>query len=280
MQNFIPAIWSAKLLEEMDQKFTYGNLVNRDYEGEIKDAGDRVKINSQNPVTIGDYVKNTDMADPQLLTGTQQELVVDQQPYFNFYIDSIDAAQSNIDNMAKAMKDASNGLKKRVETKIASHYVDVHADNFLGSDATPEIITAANVYDKIVDLKVRLDETDTPDDGRFLVVPAWLHGMLLKAEVLTHSTQAADGVVTNGYIGRVAGFNLFNSNNVPFSTVTKDKYKIMGGVSQAITFAGQVTEMKAYEPEKRFGAGVKGLYTFGTKVTLPKQLVVLTADKG
>lgn len=34
--NFIPTLWSARLLEHLDKDHVYVNLLNRDYEGEIK----------------------------------------------------------------------------------------------------------------------------------------------------------------------------------------------------------------------------------------------------
>ena len=43
--NFIPEIWSARLLEHMDKVHVYANLMNRDYEGDIKAYGDTVHIN-------------------------------------------------------------------------------------------------------------------------------------------------------------------------------------------------------------------------------------------
>lgn len=45
VKNFIPQIWSARLLEHLDKAHVYANLVNRDYEGEIRNFGDTVKVN-------------------------------------------------------------------------------------------------------------------------------------------------------------------------------------------------------------------------------------------
>ena len=61
IQNFIPTIWSARLLEHLDKRHVYLNLLNRDYEGEIKNFGDTVKINQIGEVTIKDYTKGGDI---------------------------------------------------------------------------------------------------------------------------------------------------------------------------------------------------------------------------
>ena len=67
--NFIPEIWSARLLEHMDKVHVYANLMNRDYEGDIKAYGDTVHINLLGEITINDDLQwecpvchNTDQA--------------------------------------------------------------------------------------------------------------------------------------------------------------------------------------------------------------------------
>ena len=35
IKNFIPTIWSTKILQHMRDNLVYAGLVNRDYEGEI-----------------------------------------------------------------------------------------------------------------------------------------------------------------------------------------------------------------------------------------------------
>ena len=91
--NFIPKVWSARLLEHLDKAHVYGALVNRDYEGEIKRYGDTVHINQIGAVTIKNYTKNTDIDAPEALSNTDLSLVIDQAKYFNFQIDDIDKAQ-------------------------------------------------------------------------------------------------------------------------------------------------------------------------------------------
>lgn len=101
--NFIPEIWSARLLAHLDKVHVYANLMNRDYEGEIKAYGDTVHINQISDITINDYT-GEDFADaPEELDGTQQVLVIDQAKYFNFQIKDIDNAQSNPKLMDAAM---------------------------------------------------------------------------------------------------------------------------------------------------------------------------------
>ena len=65
--NFIPTVWAARLLVALEKALVYAQdgTVNRDYEGEIKESGNTVKIGSIGEVNIGDYVKDTNISDPR-----------------------------------------------------------------------------------------------------------------------------------------------------------------------------------------------------------------------
>ena len=95
--NFIPTVWAARLLSALEKSLVYGQagVVNRDYEGEINQSGDTVKIGSIGDPTIGTYTKDTDIT-IQALTDAEQTLLINQQKYFGFAVDDIDKIQQNV----------------------------------------------------------------------------------------------------------------------------------------------------------------------------------------
>ena len=56
LTNFIPQLWSGALLAHLDKAHVVANLVNRNYEGMIRQAGDTVIINQLGDITVKDYV--------------------------------------------------------------------------------------------------------------------------------------------------------------------------------------------------------------------------------
>ena len=76
--NFIPEIWSARLLEHMDKVHVYANLMNRDYEGDIKAYGDTVHINLLGDITISNYTGSA-LGTPQELDSTKQTLEIGER---------------------------------------------------------------------------------------------------------------------------------------------------------------------------------------------------------
>ena len=279
--TFIPTVWAARLLTALDSELVYGqtNVCNRDYEGEIRDAGNTVKIASVSDISVNNYVKDTPIDEPEILTDEAQTMVIDQQKYFHFFVDSIDRAQRNVNVLDEAMRRSAWSLRDLADTYLAGLMnTAITAGNKIGSDATPEVPTKDDAYEYLVDLSVLLDEANTPLAGRFCVVPAWFHGLLLKDDRFINSgTMRSDRALANGAVGEAAGFTILKSNNVP--NIGGAKYKIIAGHSIATTYAEQIVDVQTYKPELRFGDAVKGLHVYGARVVRPVNLACLIANK-
>lgn len=274
--NFIPQVWSARLLAHLDKAHVLTNLVGRDYEGEIRQYGDTVKITQIGDITIKDYVTNTDIDDPQELTTEQQLLVIDQQKYYAFQIDDVDAAQARASLADAAMQRAAYGLADVADRWLAS-LMAAGADegNQIGSDAAPVALTADTAYNYLVRLKVILDKRNVPTEGRWVLVSPEYHGLLLQDHRFVGTGgAAAEAALGNGYIGAAAGFCVYLSNNLPNNLGAQ---KVLASYAGATSYAEQILKTEAYRMEKRFADAVKGLHVYGGKVTRPAAIAVLTA---
>lgn len=271
--NFIPEVWSARLLEHLDKVHVYAGLMNRDYEGDIRAFGDTVHINQIGAITINDYT-GADIADPEELDSKQMDLVIDQAKYFNFQIRDIDNVQSNPKLVDAAMQRASYGINDVVDNYLAGLLLaGADAENTI----TAETLTSENAYDYLVDLGVRLNENNVPMLGRWVVVPPWFHGLLLKdARFVGNGTGYNQAILQGGWVGDAAGFRIHLSNNVP---VTGTTYSIIAGTNAAGSFAEQLVELEAFRLEKNFSDAVKGLHVYGAKVTQSGALAVLKCAK-
>ncbi len=279
--DFIPTVWAARLLTALDSALIYAqpNVCNRDYQGEIREAGNSVKVASIGEVTIGNYAKDTDISAPEILTDAEQTMLIDQSKYFNFYVDSIDQAQQNVNVLDEAMRRASWSLRDVADSYLAGLMeTAVPGGNTLGSIGTPLEPTSDDAYESLVDLGVLLDESNTPIDGRFVVVPAWFHGLLLKdSRFVSSGSMRSDSALANGNVGEAAGFTILKSNSVPNDE--GEAYKIIAGHSIATSYAEQIVDLQTYKPEKRFGDAVKGLHLYGGKVLRPSALAMIIANK-
>lgn len=277
--SFIPELWNARLLYALEKAHVAANLVNRNYEGEIRQQGDTVHINSIGAVTVDDYTRNTDIDDPEVLTTTDQTLTIDQAKYFNFQIDDVDAAQAAGDMMDTAMQRAAYALNDAADAFLLQAIAaGVDTNNKIGSSAAIAL-TAENIYENIVALKTKLDKANVPTTGRYIVVPPEIHALLLLDDRFVKASDGgtANDTLLNGEVGRVAGFTVYMSNNVKFTT---DHWEIPASVQTSTTYAEQIVSTEAYRMEKRFADAVKGLHVYGAKVTDGKQIAVLYGKVG
>ena len=276
VKNFIPQIWSARLLAHLDKIHVYAGLVNRDYEGEIKQFGDTVKINQIGDITIKKYTGAAIDA-PDDLTGEQDTLTIDQANYFNFAIKDVDNAQTNPKLMNEAMARAAYGLNDTVDSLLAGIMV-AGAAGAIGSDESPFVPTKDDAYDLLVDLGTELTEKNVPLVGRWVVVPPFYHGLLQKeSRFVGNGTDVNMAILQGGHIGAAAGFQIYVSNNVP--NTEGAKYKILGGTNAGASFAEQITETEGYRPESNFSDAVKGLHLCGVKVLQKNALATLTVNR-
>lgn len=277
--RMVPQIWSSQLLLALQKNLVYGQpgVINRDYEGEISQAGDTVRINSIGRPTVKAYTPGGTITREQL-TDAQRTLVVDRARYFAFDVDDVNARQANIDIVRATMQEAAYAVADDVDQYLAGLYTQVASANNLG---TISVTTSApkDFYDKVlVPLAVKLDEANVRRQGRYCIIPPWLHGRaLLDDRLIKVNESGTDTGLRNGVVLRAAGFDLMVSNNTP--NPTGDDNVVQAGVSSAITFASQIAKTEAFRPEDSFSDAIKGLYLHGAKVIRPESLAIATVSQ-
>lgn len=282
VDTFIPEVWAAALLTTLEKKYVFGQpgVSNRDYEGEIADFGDTVHIGSLTDPTVATYTKNTTVINPATLVTTDQTLLIDQSKYFAFEVDDIDARQ---------VRNAGE-LMSRASTRAASILADT-TDQFLaglmttgaGTIMTPAAVATADAaYLLIRQMRVKLDKANVPTDGRFLIVAPEMYALLLgDARFIDASRYGSNAPIQNGEVGRIIGFTVMVSNNIPAGTTATAPAVsnfVIAGHAMALTYAEQISKTEAYRPPDSFSDAVKGLHLYGGKVVRPEALVVQDTD--
>lgn len=271
--NFIPEVWNARLLVDLEKAHVYGaaGVINRNYEGDISQYGDTVHITSLVDPTIGNYTKHTDIT-VEDVDDADLTLIINQSKYFAFEVDDIEKRQARGDVMNEQARKAAYLLKDAADTHIAGLMATgVDAGNLIAEQTISA--TTNKAYEILVNLSVTLDEDNVPTDGRWVVVTPAFHGLLLQDSrfIAAGDNQGAD-VRTNGHVGRAAGFSIKVSNNAPAGPGAGAGKLIIAGYEGAVTFAEQIAKTEAARVEKRFADMVKGLHLYGGKVIRPEGL--------
>lgn len=277
--SFIPELWNARLLYNLEKAHVATALVNRNYEGEIKNMGDTVHINTISPVAVRTYTPGTPITVDGLTT-TDTTLVIDQSKYFAFSVEDIDAVQAAGDLVDTASARAAYSLADTADAFLLGVIAaaGITNANKLGTDAAPITLTASNVYEKIVAMRTAMDKANVPTAGRTIAVSPDVYALLLMDDRFTKNDYSAESTVSNGFVGRVAGFDVYETNNL--TAVDKSGTKstiITAQTADAVTFAEQIIKTEAYRPEGAFADAVKGLHVYGAKAVRKECIVAMYA---
>lgn len=269
ISNFIPTVWSETLASALNKQYVAVANCNRDFEGEIKEKGSRVNICSVGNVTVGDYTKNTDMNDPETLSDSARELIINRAKYFNFQLDDIDRTQAMPGLLEEAMRKAAQGLAEEADAFVFSLYGDA-ATTVSNANAT-----ADNILDSLINARMALYANGVGDGSDIVIeVSPAVAGLILKAKIAL-STDNGE-LLESGCLGSFGGCKIYVSPNI----VVEDgdgvkQHKCLVRTKRAIAFAEQLSEIDAYRPEKRFADALKGLHLYGAKTVFPEEMVLL-----
>lgn len=311
---FIPEVYAKKLAKVAKEftKFIERNC-NREWEGEIRNFGDTVRIALPDPaaVTIGDaVVGNTDdnrgtdrVQIPELVYGTTKSkettLTIDKAKYFSLRFTDIDTAQSQFNILegyaGVAMQKLGDEKDKEVMVEVIKAVKDI-AENAIGTPAAPQTVTKDNIYDTVVDMQVALqnagylnadgfyafkgNQEETEYLQAVLTVTPKIYGLMLKSTQLTHPTAAGDQVIERGKKGMMGGFEidvntvLKGITSTEVTGLAENADIAIAATKMCCTYANQITKVEKMRDPQQFADLVRGLELYGYKVIHPKAAVV------
>lgn len=286
--NFIPEIWSGKLIENFYDATVLAAISNTDYEGEIRQFGDTVNIRTTPEIEIREYVKGqtlvVDNPDKPKI-----QLLIDKGEYFACTEDDVDKVQSDINLMDTWSKDASERMKIKIDQRVLTDMLpeisafnrganagEISGNINLGAAGSALTVTkdgaggTVSVTDLIVDLGTVLDEANCPESDRYLVIPAKMAGLIKKSE-LKDASLAGDGtsIMRNGRLGMIDRFMIYTSHNLFRDS---GEFNILAGHKMGFTFASQMTNMETLRSTTTFGDIIRGLQVYGYKVVKPEAI--------
>lgn len=280
---FKPEIWSKVILAALQKNLVFGGagIVNNDYEGEISGPGNVVHITQFGDPVITSYTPNSTLT-YQALNDAGLDLNIDQAFSFSFSVDDVDRRQAAGDMQSYLEERASYKLADNADQYIAGLYTGVANGNTVGSSGSPiqpalySSTTPADFYQKVLlPLKVQLTEANIPMAGRYVVVPPWAEGLLEQTQAfiaITDMQGQPSQVFQSGMIGRVAGFDVYVSNNAV--NYSGSNWIVQAGHPMAITYAEQIVQTEALRLQTTFADGVRGLHVFGAKLVRPDAIAV------
>lgn len=183
-----------------------GVVFNNDYEG--SPAAGVVKIPVRDTeVEVSDYDKANGIQGKMGSTN-YENMVIDKDKALNEVIDGYDAAAVPDNLVADRLDSATYSLAKQIDTDggstlLAAATVDNESQ-----------LTKDNIYEKIVDLRTRMNKANIPNDGqRYLLALPDAMALILKSPEFISASSLGDEVKQSGAIGKIAGFLVIEWND-------------------------------------------------------------------
>ncbi len=284
--GYIPLLYATMMLIEFYKATVFGAIATTEYEGQLKQFGDTLRIRTLPDIVSRKYVKGQKLIrqrpDPGFL-----DLVIDKGEYWSVSTNNLDTKQIDLPYIQKWAEHASITQKVAIDSDVLSNvYAYAHANNCgstagansgafdMGEAGAPVELSKSTILDWIVDAGTVLDEQNVPDENRWFTLPSWACGMLKKSD-LKDASLTGDGKSTlrNGRIGMIDRFEIFRSNNL--ATTVDDSTNVtnaMFGHKSAIAFASQMTEQRTIDDPDDFGKITEALQAYGYKVVKPEAL--------
>lgn len=206
--NGVPVIVAAKTLEYLKANTVMAQLVRRDFDNEVAQYGDTVRINKITGLTVGDKAEDTEFS-AQSVADSKVEVVLNKHKYVSFLIDDIAKFLAKPDYQADLMNEGVAVLAEQIESDLLALYSDV-TTNSVGTSGTDLD------GDDVIDAGKKLNDTKAPVTNRSVVLSTKDHAALLKIEKFTSSNWIQDNqsALRDASIGRKYGFDIFMAQGV------------------------------------------------------------------
>ena len=233
--KFIPEIWSDEIVASYKKNLVLANIVMKmNFKGK---KGDVVHIPAP---TRGNASAKAASTAVTLIADTETEVLVNINKHFEYsrFIEDIVEAQALNSLRQFYTADAGYALAKQVDTSLiqlgrvanGGSTGAQYGSAFIGGDGTTAFDYTANTNtgnaSALTDASIRrtiqrLDDNDTPMDGRFFVIPPSSRNTLMGLSRYTEQAFVGNGnAIRTGEIGNLYGIPVFTSSNADSASAT------------------------------------------------------------
>ena len=273
--KFIPEIWSDEVVATYKSNLIAANLIKKlNFRGK---KGDSVHIPKPGRGSANAKAASTQVV---LNTDTATEVVVniDQHWEYSILIEDIVETQALASMRQFYTDDAGYALARKVDSLLlqlgrGTNGGDGTADYtgaYSGADGTTAYTgTAGALTDAAIRRTIqRLDDSDVPMDGRFLIVPPSTRNTLMGIARFTEQSFVGDvgsgNTIRNGEVGNVYGIPVFVTSNADAAT-DGDRICLLGHKDFAVLAEQQAVRTQTQYKQEWLGNLFTADTIFGVK---------------
>lgn len=200
--------WSKLVLAKLRNELVLkdGVVFNNDYEGSPAAGIVKIPVRDEE-VVVSDYDKANGIQGTHGST-KYENMPITKDKAINEIIDGYDSKAVPDNLVADRLDSASYMMAKQIDTDggttlLAAATVDNETE-----------LTKDNIYEKIVDIRTRMNKANIPNDGKryILAVPDAM-ALILKSPEFISASSLGDEVKVTGAVGKIAGFLVIEWND-------------------------------------------------------------------
>lgn len=277
-QNFIPTVWAETINRDLERLAVFAEDCNRQYEGQVSEKGDSVKILGVGKPTIRKIdraARNNAITAAEEIEDQSIFMPINQISYFNYKVGDIDKHAAVDGLMGVLSQETSEGLAQDVDKYLADLGKSADTPKIYSTGTTGYTITNETIMSVIDGAIQKLYENDVPRSAQIVLTLDPKRYFLLKQAYAALDTDNS-AILKNGKVGMYGNVIVKMSNNI--STDATNAY-LMIRTQRACAFVHAMTHTEPYRPENGFADAVKGFILYDAKVVRPKEIFSIVAVK-
>jgi len=267
LANVIPEVWRKVVLAGLRKDLPFEMVANKKFKEEVFGMGSKLHILSVGALTDAEYGAGN--ITYSALSDSKVTLDIDLKRYVAFNNEDYDKALTNVDYLAEVLTDAGYQLGDFFDATGMGEYANAGIDSYSTGTTAWQFTatTCANVPAMFAALRKDLKKANAPAGNVFLIAPPEVE----EAVNIYYGNKGAasaksDEIMTNGFVGKFFGVNLYTSNNCVTAT---QLHGLAGVEGTAIALANDVITDEGIRLEGRIADGYRFLAIGGIKTYRP-----------
>jgi N4-gp56 family major capsid protein len=236
--GFIPEVWSDEIIAAYKKNLVAANLFKKmSMKGKKGDV-----MHFPSPARGSAAVKSASSQVTLIAeSGTEKTVTINQHYEYSRLIEDFAEVQALSSLRRFYTDDAGYALATRIDTSLielgrgaqGGSGTAAYNKAYLAGDGSTLYVDGTNIGTALTDAGLRraiqrLDDSDVPMDGRFLIVPPSTRNTMMGLARFTEQAFVGDGAtIRNGQIGDVYGVKVFVTTNADTATTTTTRVALL-----------------------------------------------------
>ena len=236
--GFIPEVWSDEIIAAYKKNLVAANLFKK-----MSMKGKKGDVMHFPSPARGSAAVKTASSQVTLIaeSGTEKTVTINQHYEYSRLIEDFAEVQALSSLRRFYTDDAGYALATRIDTSLielgrgaqTGSGTAAYNKAYLAGDGSTLYVDGTNVGTALTDAGLRraiqrLDDSDVPMDGRFLIVPPSTRNTMMGLARFTEQAFVGDGAtIRNGQIGDVYGVKVFVTTNADTATTTTTRIALL-----------------------------------------------------